>query len=71
MKRSLKGLLVAGATAAALVGPAAAPAHAANCVGVWYDQYGADHYVLWQCSPCPSSAGLGDGRLWLVACFEI
>lgn len=71
MKRWLKGLLVAGATAAALVGPAAAPAHAANCVGIDYNEYGPDRYVVWQCS-CPGSpAGLGDGRLWVVFCFEI
>ena len=71
MRRSLKALLVAGAAVAALVGPAASPAQAANCVGVWHDTYGEDHYVVWQCDYCPSLAGAFDGRLWLVYCFEI
>lgn len=70
MKRSLKTLLVTVAAAVALVVPAA-PAQAANCVGVWYDTYGNDHYVVWQCDYCPPLAGLGDGRVWLVYCFEI
>ena len=71
MRRSLKALLVAGAAAAALVGPAAAPAQAANCVGVWHDTNGQSHYVAWQCPYCPNLAGLGDGQVWLVYCFEI
>jgi hypothetical protein len=71
MKRSLKALLMAVVAATALIGPAAAPARAqtANCAGIWYDEYGEDHFVLWPCDSCPSIAGLGDGRFWVVVCF--
>lgn len=72
MRRSLKALLMAVVAATALIGPAApAQAEDANCVGVWYDEYGEDHFVVWSCDSCPSKAGLGDGRFWVVICFEI
>ncbi len=73
MRRSLKALLLAVTAATALIGPAAAPAQAqsANCVGIWYDEYGQDHVGVWPCDSCPGLAGLGDGRFWVVYCFSI
>jgi hypothetical protein len=71
LKRSLKALLVAGATTAALVGPAAAPAQAATCVGFVYTTPGGlQNAGAWQCDPCPSELlYFFDGRWHLIVCL--
>lgn len=71
MKRSLKAALLAGAATAALVGPAATPANAALCVGVWHDTYGQSYYGAWTCDSCPGTVGIGDGRIYAVLCPRI
>jgi hypothetical protein len=71
VKRSLKALLVAGAATAALVGPAAVPAHAATCVGFVYETPGGLQEVgRWTCDePCPPPLYFFDGRLHVIICF--
>lgn len=73
MKRSLRALLMAGVIGAALVGPAAAPASAATCVGIWYDENGDDYIGAWPCDPCPRPAIQGplDGHFHVVLCQSI
>lgn len=70
MKRSLKALLVAGATTAALAGPAT-PAHAATCVGFVYTTPGGlQNAGAWQCDPCPSQpVYFFDGRWHVIVCL--
>lgn len=71
MKRSLKALLLAGVMTAAFVGPAAAPAHAETCVGIWYDSWtgGEKNVGVWTCDSCPSlTQGPIDGHFHLVLC---
>lgn len=70
MKRSLKALLVAGATIAALVGPAAAPAHAATCYGFVYESGTLQERGVWDCDqPCPPILYLFDGRFHVIVCI--
>lgn len=70
MRRSVRVPLVAGAAVAALTA-APAPAHAATCIGISYDQYGPEEFGVWECDPCPTLIhGPLDGRFHVIACVD-